>query len=145
MHTLSISADGCSHEVVFRWTKQYDHVSDAIELYRDAGLRRPVDDLGRMRQLLAGANSYSLATIDDKLVGLARGLSDGAHVCYLADMAVLRRFQRSGIGRTLIEVFVQGVGDGVTVVVHAATGAAGFYSRIGFEKWDDVFRWPRRR
>src|SRR5262245_38316707 len=61
-----------------------------IDLYRDStlGLRRPVDDRPRMKQMLERANLVVSAWDSDLMVGISRSLSDFCYATYLSDLAV---------------------------------------------------------
>jgi len=51
---------------------------EVTDLYRDAGLARPIDDKERMKKILSHSNLFVSAWHDDKLVGLARSITDWA-------------------------------------------------------------------
>ena len=108
--------------------------SEVADLYRDAGLRRPVDDLDRIGRMLANANITVTARNDGQLVGIARGLTDFSYVCYLADLAVASAYQRKGIGKELMDRMRSHMGDEVTMLLLAAPAAAEYYPHVGFEK-----------
>jgi predicted N-acetyltransferase YhbS len=107
---------------------------EVADLYRDAGLRRPVDDLARMERMLKNANITVTAREGGRLVGIARGLTDFSYVCYLADLAVAAAHQRAGIGKQLMERMREHLGDEVTLLLLAAPTAAEYYPHVGFEK-----------
>ena len=75
-----------------------------IELYLRSTLRerRPVDDRGTMRAMVENADLLVTAWSGERLVGIARTLTDFQYVAYLADLAVDADFQRRGIGRELV-------------------------------------------
>lgn len=103
-----------------------------IALYRAStlGERRPVDDRGRMAQMLAQANLVISAWHGERLVGIARSLSDFCFCTYLSDLAVDVAYQRQGIGRELLERTRRASG-GATVFLFAAPAAVDYYPRIG--------------
>lgn len=115
-----------------------------IELYEASGLaeRRPAGDRGRMAAMLANADLVVTAWDADVLVGLARSLTDHAYVTYLADLAVRRSHQRSGIGRRLVEETVAAAGRGATLVLLAAPAAADYYPRLGFQPHPSAWTLP---
>ena len=65
--------------------------------------RRPVDDLERIKKMCASANLIVSAKEDEKLVGVARSVTDFAYCTYLSDLAVDVNYQKMGIGKRLIE------------------------------------------
>lgn len=105
-----------------------------IELYRAStlGERRPVDDRERMARMLAGANLVITAWDGEKLVGLARSLSDFSYATYLSDLAVRVSHQRQGIGRELVRR-TQEHSRPATVILLAAPKAVDYYPRIGLK------------
>jgi predicted N-acetyltransferase YhbS len=104
-----------------------------IELYRAStlGERRPVDDRGRMRQMIANANLVVTAWDRGLLVGIARSVSDFSYCTYLSDLAVRVSHQRQGIGRELIRHTREQSGK-ATLILLAAPKAVDYYPHIGF-------------
>jgi predicted N-acetyltransferase YhbS len=104
-----------------------------IDVYRDStlGERRPVDDRERMRQMLERANLVVTAWDGDRVIGIARSLSDFCYATYLSDIAVRLAYQRRGVGRELIRR-TQTEGGKATVFLFAAPKAVDYYPRIGF-------------
>lgn len=110
-------------------------VDEVAELYRASTLaeRRPVDDTGRFREMVRNANLTVVARIDDRMVGIARSLTDGAYVTYLSDIAVDAAFQRRGIGRDLIDN-TRRAAPRAKIVLLSAPAAADYYPHIGFTR-----------
>ena len=108
-------------------------VETFIDVVRDStlGERRPVDDRERMRQMLERANLVVSAWEDERLIGVARSLSDFTYATYLSDIAVRLAYQRRGVGRELIRR-TQAEGGRATVFLFAAPKAVDYYARIGF-------------
>jgi predicted N-acetyltransferase YhbS len=104
-----------------------------IDVYKDStlGLRRPVDDRARMKQMLEQANLVVSAWDGDRLVGIARSMSDFCFATYLSDMAVRLAYQRRGIGKELVRR-TQIEGGRATIFLFAAPAAVDYYPRIGF-------------
>ena len=95
------------------------------------GATRPLADNARIAAMLAGANLIVTARLDGRCVGVARGISDSAWVCYLADLAVHRDFQGRGIGTGLLRQCRQAVGDGVGIALLSVPGAVSYYDKLG--------------
>lgn len=110
-------------------------VDAVIEVYRDSGLGvyRPVDDRDAMAKMLAGANLVIAAFDGDKLVGVARSLTDGVYCTYLSDLAVRREYQRKGIGKELMKR-TQKAGGTATIYLFAAPEAVDYYPHTGFTR-----------
>ena len=107
----------------------------AIDLYKRStlGERRPVDNIQTFEAMLKNANLTITAWDGEKLVGISRALTDFAYVAYLADLAVDQQYQRSGIGKKLIEETKKCLGPECMIVLLAAPKANEYYEHIGFE------------
>ncbi|MBS0542763.1 MAG: GNAT family N-acetyltransferase [Proteobacteria bacterium] len=109
--------------------------AQAIDLYRRStlGERRPVDRPDVFEAMLANASLVVSAWQGERLVGIARTLTDFAYVAYLADLAVDAGHQRQGIGKRLIEETKRRLGAECMIVLLAAPKANDYYPRLGFE------------
>lgn len=112
---------------------------EVIDLYLDAGLPRPIDDADRIERMYAGSNLVVTARENGKLVGVSRSITDGAWSTYLADLAVSPNAQKSGIGKRLVELTKQAVGDESMVLLLSVPTAMEYYPKIGMEKLDNAF------
>ena len=108
---------------------------EAIDLYRRStlGERRPIHNIQTFEAMLKNANLTITAWDGEKLVGISRSLTDFAYVAYLADLAVDQQYQRSGIGKQLIEETKARLGSECMIVLLAAPKANEYYGHIGFE------------
>jgi GNAT superfamily N-acetyltransferase len=94
--------------------------------------RRPVANRNRIEAMLRGSNLIVSARDEaGAIVGLARGISDAAWVCYLADVVVREDQHGKGIGRGLMAACKRVLGPSIAVVLIAYPEAADFYRRIG--------------
>ena len=116
-------------------------LSEVIELYNVStlGERRPTADRDRMAAMLKHANLVVTAWHAQKLVGLARTLTDFVYVGYLADLAVHAGFQRRGIGQGLIARTRAEMGLNSTLVLLAAPMAVGYYPHVGFTRHESAW------
>ena len=106
-----------------------------VELLRRSTLaeRRPVDDATCITAMLLHANLLVTAWYDERLVGVARSITDFAYCCYLSDLAVDEIFQKQGIGKELIRLTQAQLGPRAKVILLAGPKAEGYYPNIGFE------------
>lgn len=110
-------------------------VNQFVDLLREStlGERRPIDDLECMTGMLANGNLTVTAWHEDKLVGIARSVTDFHYACYLSDLAVHKSYQRSGIGKELQILTQQQNGPRCKLILIAAPDANAYYEHIGFE------------
>lgn len=106
-----------------------------IDLLRRSTLaeRRPVDDRKCIEAMLRHANLLCSAWDGEKLVGVARSVTDFEYCCYLSDLAVDENYQRKGIGKELIRQTKSTLGDKAKIILLSAPKAEAYYPKIGFE------------
>lgn len=106
-------------------TLEYRHnfpleAADVAAVFAASGIRRPTDDLDRIRRMLNNADLILSAWHKSRLIGICRALTDFSYCCYLSDLAVIKTFQKQGVGRELIDRVRAIIGDEVTLVLVAA-------------------------
>jgi len=119
--------------------------AQVAELFRRSGIRRPVDDVERIGRMIAHANLIVCAYDGERLVGIARALTDFSFCCYLSDLAVDRDYQRRGIGRELVRRVREAIGEESMLLLLAAPNAMDYYPHIGFEKVENAWQIRRQR
>jgi ribosomal protein S18 acetylase RimI-like enzyme len=110
-----------------------------IELYNDACLPRPTHDPQRIRAMFENSDLIVTAWDADKLVGVSRTVTDWVWCSYLADLAVSPGYKRSGIGKKLIELAKERVGEQSMVLLLSVPTAMDYYPKVGFSKEDRAF------
>ncbi len=115
-----------------------------IDLLKRSGLaeRRPVDDAEAVAAMLCHANLLCSAWDGDKLVGVARSLTDFEYCCYLSDLAVDEAYQKRGIGRELIRLTQSRLGTKAKLILLSAPKAVAYYPKIGFEQHPSAWVLP---
>lgn len=116
---------------------------EVSEVFRSSGIKRPSEDLERIRKMIDNADITVTAWEGERLVGIARAITDFSYCCYLSDLAVSLPFQKQGIGTELIRRLREKLGDEVALLLLSAPTAMGYYPRIGFEKKENAFLIPR--
>lgn len=109
-------------------------VDQVIALYKSStlGARRPVDKPDVFQGMIANANIVITAWDKEKLVGIARALSDLVYVTYLADLVVHENYQQQGIGKQLIDLTQAQAAPDCMLVLLSAPQANDFYPKLGF-------------
>ncbi|MBJ7537197.1 GNAT family N-acetyltransferase [Marinomonas transparens] len=96
------------------------------------GARRPLDNIETINAMLEHGNLLVTAWQGDKLVGVARSVTDFAFCCYLSDIAVDEAIQSSGIGKQLIRLTKEALQPQCTLILLSAPQAVDYYPKIGF-------------
>ena len=105
-----------------------------VELLRAStlGERRPIEDHECMKGMVGNSNLTVSAWLGDTLVGIARSMTDFHYACYLSDLAVDKKYQGGGIGRTLLSMTQERLGPKCKLILVAAPAADSYYEQLGF-------------
>lgn len=96
------------------------------------GERRPIHDRECMEGMIANSNLIISAWESDKLVGIARSMTDFHYACYLSDLAVCQSHQKGGIGKRLQIITQNQLGPQCKIILVAAPNANSYYEHLGF-------------
>ena len=116
-----------------------------IELYNDAGLPRPTHDPQRIMTMFENSDLIVTAWHRSKLVGVSRTITDWVWCSYLADLAVSPDYKRSGVGKRLIELTRERIGEQSMLLLLSVPTATDYYPRVGFTKEDRAFSIDRKK
>ena len=139
---VSRKANSINMEIIYKFDLK-PTIDQIIELYDESGLPRPINDRERIEQMYENANLIVTAWDNEKLVGISRSITDWVWSCYLADLAVSPAYKKSGIGKKLIELTKEKVGEQTMVLLLSVPAAMEYYPRVGFTKEDRAFSMPR--
>ena len=95
--------------------------------------------------MVANANLIATAWDGERLVGVARSLTDFVYARHCSDLAVDVAYQRAGIGRALIDATLSRLGPRCTLRLVAAPAAADMDAKIGFVQNHRSWEVPRAR
>lgn len=116
-----------------------------IDLYESAGLNRPTKDANRIKKMYDYSNLVISAWDGDLLVGVSRSLTDFCYVCYLADLAIREEYKKNGIGKKLVNLTKETIGDGTTLILLSAKTAMEYYPKIGMDTITNGFIINRKK
>lgn len=119
-------------EITYK-TGPVSEIEEIIDVYRSSGINRPITDQQRIQKMYTNSNLIISAWDGDKLVGISRALTDFCYCCYLSDLAVRAEYQHQGIGKKLVALTKEEVGDQTTLILLAAPSAIEYYPKIGME------------
>lgn len=118
--------------------------TEVIEVFKSSGINRPVEDVGRIDLMFKNSNLVISAWDGIELIGIARSVTDYNYCCYLSDLAVKKEYQKTGIGKKLIELTQQTIGEQTMLLLLSAATAMEYYPKIGFEKVENGFTIKRK-
>jgi GNAT superfamily N-acetyltransferase len=114
-------------------------VDEVLALYESVGWTAYTGDATQLMCALAGSHRVVAAREDERLVGLARAVSDGASIAYLQDVLVHPEVQRSGVGRLLVDRLFTEYPDVRQhgLITDAEVSQRAFYEALGFTEVHD--------
>jgi len=120
--------------------------SEFIEVLKNSTLskRRPIDDLKTIKGMIENADIIVTATIDEKIIGVARAVTDFNYCCYLSDLAVDEQYQKNGIGKKLISKVQEQLNDKCKIILLSAPDATEYYPKIGFTQHNSTWTLGRQ-
>jgi N-acetylglutamate synthase-like GNAT family acetyltransferase len=115
--------------------------SEFIEVLKNStlGERRPIDDVETIKGMIENADIIITATIDNKIIGVARAITDYHYCCYLSDLAVDEEYQKNGIGKKLILKVQEQINDKCKIILLSAPNATEYYPKIGFTQHNSAW------
>lgn len=105
----------------------WQEVSSLIEV---AGLSSSEPDI--CQKAFLGSRVTVFVYDNDRLIGVARAISDGVKQAAIYDVAVLPEYQGKGIGRILVDNITSRL-PGCNFILYSNTGKEDFYRKIGFK------------
>ncbi len=112
---------------------------DIIDVFDSSGMRRPTKNPKQIEKMFANSNLIISAWDGKRLVGIARSVTDFSFCCYLSDLAVRKEFQKLGIGKELIKLTKEHIGENVMLLLLSTPAAIKYYPKVGFEKVENGF------
>ncbi|EIJ2221184.1 GNAT family N-acetyltransferase [Vibrio cholerae] len=103
------------------------------------GARRPTDNYECISGMLENADLLVSAWIGERLVGVARSVTDFHYCCYLSDLAVSEQIQSKGIGKELIRQTFVSLKKGCKLILLSAPQATEYYPKIGFKQHNSAW------
>lgn len=103
------------------------------------GARRPTENYQCISGMLENADLLVSAWIGERLVGIARSVTDFHYCCYLSDLAVSEQIQSKGIGKELIRQTFVSLKKGCKLILLSAPQATEYYPKIGFKQHNSAW------
>ena len=110
-------------------------------LYRRAPLLRKTDNPERLWQSFEASSLVLTLWDGDRVVGLARVLTDGVQTAYLCDLAVEPDVQGAGVGKRLVDEIL-GRLAGTELILRDSNLSTEFFERLGFAPVENA--WVRK-
>lgn len=110
------------------------------QLYLDNEWYAYTHDIERLYRGILNSTDKVGAYIDNQLVGLIRTISDQESVCYIQDILILKKYQRKGIGKALMNMIFEKYSylRQIILMTDNTKQQRTFYESIGMISYDKV-------
>jgi aralkylamine N-acetyltransferase len=123
--------EGFRIELVKSWEEE-----PIVELYRIGGWWKENMDASRLPELIRGSFLFAIAidVINERVVGMARVISDGVADAYIQDLVVLPAWRNKGVGKMIVSKLLECCRSrGISWIgLIAQPGTDSFYRSLGF-------------
>lgn len=106
---------------------------EVLRLYR-ANQWSSAEKPKQLMAALRGSHSLVTARVSGELVGLGNAISDGHLVVYFPHMLVRPELHGKGVGRKMMQAFLEKYSGFHQLMLTADGGAVEFYKALGFER-----------
>ncbi|MDW5444925.1 GNAT family N-acetyltransferase [Polaromonas sp. SM01] len=106
---------------------------EVLKLYR-ANAWSSAEKPAQLMAALRGSHALVTARVSGELVGLGNAISDGHLVVYFPHLLVLPGLHGHGIGRKMMQAFLERYGSFHQLMLTADGRAVEFYKQLGFER-----------
>jgi len=110
-------------------------------LYIEAGWWNENDnkDPNLINKILQGSFCFAVASINDKIIGMGRAISDSVCDAYIQDVVVLKEYRGKGIGILIMDELIKYLKNKninwITLV--SEPDAVSFYQKYGFSQMEN--------
>jgi ribosomal protein S18 acetylase RimI-like enzyme len=108
------------------------NLDEIKELYVSVGWLKHSEEI--IKQVFEASNVLAFATVNGRIVGFARAITDGVFNAAIYDVIVHPKFQKQGIAREIMEYLLAKLSNISCIHLISTTGNEGFYKKLGLKK-----------
>ncbi|MGX6444852.1 GNAT family N-acetyltransferase [Neobacillus sp. K501] len=107
------------------------NLDEMLDIYASVGWSKHTKEI--IQQVFEASNVFALATVDGRIIGIGRAMSDGVFNAAIYDVVVHQDFQKQGIARKIMEYLLEELRDVSCVHLISTTGNEEFYRKLGLK------------
>jgi ribosomal protein S18 acetylase RimI-like enzyme len=107
------------------------NIDEMREVYESVGWMKHTNEI--IRQVFEASNVIAIVTVNGRIIGFGRAITDGVFNAAIYDIVVHRDFQRQGIGEKIMEYLLDQLSHISCVHLISTTGNEGFYRKFGLK------------
>ncbi|ABO68145.1 MULTISPECIES: GNAT family N-acetyltransferase [Geobacillus] len=108
------------------------NLNEMREVYSSVGWTKHTTKI--IKQVFEASNVIALATINGRIIGFGRAISDGVFNAAIYDVVVHRDFQKQGIAKKIMEFLLDQLSHVSCVHLISTTGNEEFYRKLGLKR-----------
>jgi ribosomal protein S18 acetylase RimI-like enzyme len=108
------------------------NLEEMKKIYQSVGWLKHSNDI--IKQVFEASNVIALATVNGRIIGFGRALSDGVFNAAIYDVVVHQEYQKQGIAKRVMEYLLGQLCNVSCVHLISTTGNDEFYQKMGFKK-----------
>lgn len=108
------------------------NLDEMKEIYASVGWTKHTNEI--IRQVFEASNVIALVTVDGRMIGFGRALTDGIFNAAIYDVVVHPDFQMQGIAKKIMAFLLDKLRNVSCVHLISTTGNEGFYQKLGLKR-----------
>lgn len=108
------------------------NLDEMKEIYASVGWTKHTNEI--IRQVFEASNVIALVTVDGRMIGFGRALTDDIFNAAIYDVVVHPDFQMQGIAKKIMEFLLDKLRNVSCVHLISTTGNEGFYQKLGLKR-----------
>ncbi|MFB5198595.1 GNAT family N-acetyltransferase [Neobacillus sp. KR4-4] len=108
------------------------NLDEMKEIYSSVGWTKHTKEI--IKQVFEASNVIALVTVNGRIIGFGRAMTDGVFNAAIYDVIVHTEFQKQGIARKIMEYLLDKLSNVSCVHLISTTGNEDFYKKLGLKR-----------
>jgi ribosomal protein S18 acetylase RimI-like enzyme len=108
------------------------NLDEMKEIYSSVGWTKHTKEI--IRQVFEASNVVALVTLNGRIIGFGRAMTDGVFNAAIYDVIVHPEFQKQGIARQIMEYLLEKLNNISCVHLISTSGNEDFYKKLGLKR-----------
>ncbi|QQZ08806.1 GNAT family N-acetyltransferase [Heyndrickxia vini] len=108
------------------------NLDEMKKIYASVGWTKHTEEI--IKQVFEASNVLAFVTVNGRIVGFGRAMSDGVFNAAIYDVVVHPDFQKQGIAKQIMQYLLEKLSDVSCVHLISTTGNEGFYKKLGLKR-----------
>jgi ribosomal protein S18 acetylase RimI-like enzyme len=108
------------------------NLNEMKEIYSSVGWTKHTKEI--IKQVFEASNVIALVTVNGRIIGFGRAMTDGVFNAAIYDVIVHTEFQKQGIARQIMEYLLDKLSNVSCVHLISTSGNEDFYKKLGLKR-----------